>query len=98
MAMADEIEDLSVVLSFEASGIHLISEIIAAKYVDMLISDHFGKTALDGQRPLVVIDEGDRWAVEGNSSLKAIGETVWRVVVLKSNGRVVEFLRRPIVR
>ncbi len=66
--MSQSGEDMSMLLA-KARNVETISADIAEKLAVLIFRRNFGDAVTDGQLPLVVIDRGDRWDVEGSTDV-----------------------------
>jgi hypothetical protein len=75
-------------------GVVFTSE-LARSLAESLLEAHYGSDELERQRPLLIMDNGNHWRVEGswNRGQKIPGSGAFFLSIQKSDGRVIDLGR-----
>src|SRR5258708_1097356 len=96
-------EERGHIMSDTRSGGHMLNSIecngiifdsgLAQRLAELLLAAHYGNTEVERQRPLMTIDNGDHWHIEGswNRDRKIEGKGPFFMSVQKHDGRVTDF-------
>jgi hypothetical protein len=96
--MAEPDDDMSMKLR-EARKVQVISSDIALKLADMVLRKSYGDATVENQLPFTVLDQGDRWQVNGtfrkpsSLDLKDPEGGYLTITIQKTNCRILDMAR-----
>ena len=98
VSVAEPDDDISMKLR-EARKVEVISSDIALKLADMVLRKSYGAATVDNQLPFTVLDQGDRWQINGtfrkpsSLDLKDPEGGYLTITIQKTNCRILDMAR-----